>query len=553
MYSLYNGVSPSELEPSECSVGQNYPNPFKEKTIIKYCVAYKTRVTLTIYNEKGEEIEKLVDEEQKPGTYEVEFNSLTDHSGKSKNLLDGYYFYQMIAGDYSSEKKWLCINNLLRSNKMKPLIQTLFFFLLTTQICFGQWYPQNSGTTKILNAVYFLDENTGWAVGEDGTILKTTDSGSEWIIQQSVTEQNLTDIQFVDANDGWIVSGYYLSSGEHALILKTTNGGSNWFQQLADTTYVLNSVYLLDANTGWAAGGIGTILKTTDAGNNWVSQNSGTDIDLRAVHFIDPDNGWAVGGSWSILGPLPGVISKTTDGGTNWISWIDTLTWFEGGRLFYSVYFIDSNTGWAVGFFDGTGAPATGVILKTTDGGLNWVSQNSGTDRLLTSVYFIDSNTGYAVGGDWVPGAIGVILKTTDGGTNWISQDTYRMLTSVYFTDSNNGWAVGANGTILHTTNGGVSFIDDVTTQPTEFILSQSYPNPFNSSCAIRYSIPQLSQVSLKVFNTLGEEIQTLVNEEKPVGTYELNWYASNLPSGVYFYKLQSGQYTSVKKMILLK
>ncbi|MCU0344865.1 MAG: T9SS type A sorting domain-containing protein [Ignavibacterium sp.] len=88
---------------------------------------------------------------------------------------------------------------------------------------------------------------------------------------------------------------------------------------------------------------------------------------------------------------------------------------------------------------------------------------------------------------------------------------------------------------------------------PTEYLLSQSYPNPFNSSCAIKYSIPKLSQVSLKIFNTLGEEIETLVNEEKPVGTYELNWNAANLPSGVYFYQLKAGDFISTKKMILLK
>ena len=88
---------------------------------------------------------------------------------------------------------------------------------------------------------------------------------------------------------------------------------------------------------------------------------------------------------------------------------------------------------------------------------------------------------------------------------------------------------------------------------PTEFSLSQNYPNPFNSTSVIKYSIPKLSQVSLKIFNTLGEEIETLLNEDKPVGTYELNWNAANLPSGVYFYRLQAGSFLQTKKMILLK
>ncbi len=71
----------NDLEPSEFYLSQNYPNPFREKTIIKYCVAYKTRVKLTVYNSEGKEIKKLVDEEKNPGTYEVEFSVC--HSAKS--------------------------------------------------------------------------------------------------------------------------------------------------------------------------------------------------------------------------------------------------------------------------------------------------------------------------------------------------------------------------------------------------------------------------------------------------------------------------------------
>ncbi len=88
---------------------------------------------------------------------------------------------------------------------------------------------------------------------------------------------------------------------------------------------------------------------------------------------------------------------------------------------------------------------------------------------------------------------------------------------------------------------------------PTEFLLSQNYPNPFNSSSTIKYSIPKFSQITLKIFNTLGEEIEILVNEEKPVGTYEVNWNDASLPSGVYFYRLQAGSFVQTKKMILLK
>jgi hypothetical protein len=101
--------------------------------------------------------------------------------------------------------------------------------------------------------------------------------------------------------------------------------------------------------------------------------------------------------------------------------------------------------------------------------------------------------------------------------------------------------------------NGIAVGVQDEETLPTEFLLSQNYPNPYNPSTKIKYSIPKSSQVTLKIFNSLGEDIETLVNEEKPVGTYEVNWNAANLPSGVYFYQLRAGEYTAVRKMILLK
>ena len=93
----------NEFVPSEFNLSQNYPNPFKEKTVIKYCVAYKTRVKLTVLNAEGEVIEKLVDEEKKPGTYEVEFQSAVGN----RRLSSGNYVCWFEAGDYSSQKKMI--------------------------------------------------------------------------------------------------------------------------------------------------------------------------------------------------------------------------------------------------------------------------------------------------------------------------------------------------------------------------------------------------------------------------------------------------------------
>ena len=88
---------------------------------------------------------------------------------------------------------------------------------------------------------------------------------------------------------------------------------------------------------------------------------------------------------------------------------------------------------------------------------------------------------------------------------------------------------------------------------PNEFMLFQNYPNPFNPTTIINYSIPELSLITVKIYDVLGKEVAKLVNEEKAEGTYEVEFNATALPSGVYFYRLQTGNFVEIKKMMLMK
>jgi hypothetical protein len=103
MFTHLNNGYETYLEPTEFYLSPNYPNPFKEKTVIKYCMAYKTRVQIKVYNSEGEEIEKLVNEVKNPGTYEIEFTAC--HSRESGNPQKGTYYYRLEAGEYKCEKK----------------------------------------------------------------------------------------------------------------------------------------------------------------------------------------------------------------------------------------------------------------------------------------------------------------------------------------------------------------------------------------------------------------------------------------------------------------
>ena len=130
------------------------------------------------------------------------------------------------------------------------------------------------------------------------------------------------------------------------------------------------------------------------------------------------------------------------------------------------------------------------------------------------------------------------------------------MLYGVSFSDINNGTVVGRAGTILRTTNGGTSFIEignEGNEIPSKCIILQNYPNPFNPTTTIRYQISERSFVTIKVYDVLGSEVTMPINEEKSIGSYELEFNGSKLPSGIYFYQIKTGNFVETKKMILLK
>ncbi|MDZ7762994.1 MAG: T9SS type A sorting domain-containing protein [Melioribacteraceae bacterium] len=101
--------------------------------------------------------------------------------------------------------------------------------------------------------------------------------------------------------------------------------------------------------------------------------------------------------------------------------------------------------------------------------------------------------------------------------------------------------------------DGWVNSVRDLDALAKKFELSQNYPNPFNPSTVIKFAIPQTSEVSLKVYNVLGQEVKTLINTEMNAGSYEVKFNASQLASGIYFYSIQAGDFTATKKMMLLK
>ncbi len=272
------------------------------------------------------------------------------------------------------------------------------------------WAKQISGTTNILNSIYFTDANNGYAVGNNGTILKTTNAGVNWTSQNSGTIVNLNSIYFTNVTNGYIV-------GDNGTILYTNNSGNTWATQTSGTSTNLNSIHFTNSNNGYAVGNNGIILSFN--GTNWASQTIGTN-NLNSVCFTGT-TGYAVGDNGTIL---------TTSNGVNWTR--QTI----GINNLNSIYFVGT-TGYVVG--------VGGTILVTSNGGIIWTAQTSSTGNELQGICFSDANNGYAVG----VGA--TILATNNGGSNWYKEPsgTSNILFGVYII-SQHAYAVGGGGTILH-------------------------------------------------------------------------------------------------------
>jgi photosystem II stability/assembly factor-like uncharacterized protein len=317
--------------------------------------------------------------------------------------------------------------------------------------------------------------------------------------------------------------------GDSGLMLRTSDAGSTWIRRPSGTIARLNTVYFVNENIGYA-GGLGVGLKTTDGGAiwDWIHQSYSTAY-YGGVHFADSFRGIAVG--TPTLGAP--VMRWTTNGGQLWSTSSSTLSTFRP----CGVAMLGASKAVAVG----------NAILRSTDGGATWIEPISILQ--FYGVSFADSNVGTAVGNH--------VYRTTDGGMSWTEQ--YDTLTPrLYAVDQITptvAVAVGDSGAIYRTMTGGLytdvepaeSFI------PAVHLLEQNYPNPFNPVTTIRFTLPQQGFVTLKVYDILGEEVITLLSGEFLAGQHSVRWDASNKPSGVYFYRLESGSFVQTKKLVLLR
>jgi photosystem II stability/assembly factor-like uncharacterized protein len=444
-----------------------------------------------------------------------------------------------------------------------------------------------------------LDANTAWIAMRDaslatsGGIFKTTDGGNTWTKQTTAFQGSggvPRVIHFFDANNGLCVGDP--RNGEFE-IYTTVNGGNNW--NLVDGANIPNPVSGELGTAQFSAQGIGNhfwfqtnadaIYKTTDRGYTWVVTRNIMNINGRVPFaFKDTLNGLActfVGGN---------KISRTTDGGSTWTPIIPLDSALSNLSTFFIAYAKGTPGAYVItshNNYNGVNQAVPGSAY-TLDDGDHWTYLNN---KKLGPARFSDWNTGWAGGindtiwkwdSDILPVELSSFTANTIGSNVELKWQTATETNNQGFEIYRNGNKIAfVEGKGTTTENQDYSFVDknlqsgiynyrlnqidfdgtqevvgELTinlTLPEQFALEQNYPNPFNPSTTISWQSPVGSWQTLKIYDLLGREVVTLVDEYKPAGSYEVEFDARGLSSGVYLYTLQAGSFTNTKKLILMK
>jgi photosystem II stability/assembly factor-like uncharacterized protein len=490
----------------------------------------------------------------------------------TSNLGYGFGAYNLLTSSVNQKK-------LQQDKNLNPFVQKYYeklgmdfylqqeyrgYFVETTDGGLN-WHPKGSFEDSVyyLVGMSFINQLTGFLLAMGPTsntaaILKTVDGGVIWnYVYLFENNLSLRDIKFYDQSNGIAVG----STDNNGVVLRSVDGGDNWEKIILPDFAAANQVTYLNNNTLLISGTNsvfqGVVYKSIDGGISWQEyKNYGNMVNVNTMNSLPAS------GTILISGDLyqSGLSMPFTD-----ISIDNGLTWHYAQLSEFQIYSTLNSK-----IVDYSRWYITGTKNAITNGFVLYTDNAAGVPVELVS--FSAEASGKGIHLKWITASelnnLGfeverALPSTTPGQDDWVrigfveGKGTTTEIQNYFYTDDLYGVnelkfyyrlkQIDFNGTY------GYSEEIEIEGAPRSFGLGQNFPNPFNPFTTIKYEIPESRFVTIKVYDVLGKEVAILVNEEKPVGEYEVEFIGNNFPSGIYFYQLQAGSFVKTKKMILLK
>jgi photosystem II stability/assembly factor-like uncharacterized protein len=431
---------------------------------------------------------------------------------------------------------------------MKKLI-TLLLLLLLSEYSFAQLYlEQVSNTTANLTSVHTTNwGDIAWACGYNGTVIRTQNGGNNWFNVSGngiPTNVNLINIYGLNASTA-LAAGYI---GTNTYVYRTSNAGANWSTVFSQSNGFINASWIRQDSVGFMYGDpVGSrwsLWKTTNAGLNWDSAGlylpqAGSETGWNNSLFLRDSSLW--------FGTNNSRIYYSSNFGTNW-----QIQSTAPEQNVYSIWFY-----W-IPYYSSWGRAGGNTLLYTSNNGMNWAQDTTAT--------------GTGIFGGFTGNPPGVYGSSFPEGTFWYTRSDNKLYFSWgYYWQADYTAPSGSYNCLSLGVMTGLAFavrnnggITRIITQwgavksisgkiPSGYKLYQNYPNPFNPKSTIRFAVLKPGNVKIIIYDIQGREVSSLVNQQMMPGTYEVNWDAGNYPSGAYFYRMITTEYTETKKMVLIK
>jgi hypothetical protein len=430
---------------------------------------------------------------------------------------------------------------------MKPqAIYVAIAILLFGATAQGQWVQTNGPYGRLSNTTANVSRLASYPNGAGGSnllagcspvlsseweggVLFSTNNGTSW------TDGGLWDIWVtcVSVNGICLFAGGEMPASTKNAWLFRTNNGMSWDLLLSGGGFINGYVAVAAIGTRvFASPGTfqNPVVVSTDNGTSWTPTNAPFRGFNQMVEM----------GSYLFAGACSGVF-RSTDNGTNW-SMVNTgIPVDQDGYAYVSCLAVLGPA-----LFAGT----PGGVFRSTNDGQSWSAAYNGLTDTSVSSFAVSGTSLFA-------GTSEGVFLSTNNGTSWTAVSANlpsTIVNDIVVSGTNLFAAVDNSGVWRRPLSEMITSVDVVTRDwPHEFLLHQNYPNPFNPSTTIRYGLPQRSNVTLAVYNTLGQQVTVLQNGEQEAGYHEVKFEASNLPSGVYFYRLQAGGFVQSRKFMLVR